>query len=324
MELLGVEGKEEVEALAILNKFSADHCQATRFDVSSVQRKDIWASLHATLVKSSSQQVKSAALDCCRLLSREKNGLNEAVTQEMVTTLLNLTGIESHNSAPADEKVAKYLVLYSIELSSNTSYRIELSSNILYRIELSSNTSSYIDIGLNHRQIFLGHCQTFQQLELLSQVALDAAKVLSNLLHQSPVVQTYCTTNGFLSKLLSRIKNHSTLGIVEHQIKVFDLRLVFLFTALCPDQRDIAKHNHDGVLALQQSIQTVLEGKATMDEPCLEVEESAVICETLKVIFNLTVNCKPEDESDLKMVAATVNRLLRITVKVGPEILVKA
>ena len=43
-----------------------------------------------------------------------------------------------------------------------------------------------------------------------------------------------------------------------------------------------------------------------------------------QVIFNLTVNCKPEDESDLKMVAATVNRLLRITVKVGPEILVKA
>ena len=42
-----------------------------------------------------------------------------------------------------------------------------------------------------------------------------------------------------------------------------------------------------------------------------------------QVIFNLTVNCKPEDESDLKMVAATVNRLLRITVKVGPEILDK-
>ena len=42
-----------------------------------------------------------------------------------------------------------------------------------------------------------------------------------------------------------------------------------------------------------------------------------------QVIFNLTVNCKPEDESDLRMVAATVNRLLRITVKVGPEILDK-
>ena len=29
MELLGVEGKEEVEALALLNKFSADHCQVS-------------------------------------------------------------------------------------------------------------------------------------------------------------------------------------------------------------------------------------------------------------------------------------------------------
>ena len=29
MELLGVEGKEEKEALAILTKFSADHCQVS-------------------------------------------------------------------------------------------------------------------------------------------------------------------------------------------------------------------------------------------------------------------------------------------------------
>ena len=29
-------------------------------------------------------KVKSAALDCCRLLSREKGGLNEAVTQVVV------------------------------------------------------------------------------------------------------------------------------------------------------------------------------------------------------------------------------------------------
>ena len=35
-------------------------------------------------------KVKSAALDCCRLLSREKNGLNEAVTQ---VEILNDTSI---------------------------------------------------------------------------------------------------------------------------------------------------------------------------------------------------------------------------------------
>ena len=78
MELMGVEGKEEKEALAILTKFSADHgqvsClkrkqraienkrafnefQATRFDASSVQRKNIWGGLHVILARSSAQQV---------------------------------------------------------------------------------------------------------------------------------------------------------------------------------------------------------------------------------------------------------------------------
>ena len=73
MELLGVEGKEEKEALAILTKFSADHCQvsflkqpqeielsifqATRFDASSAQRKNIWASLHIITGRSCPQQV---------------------------------------------------------------------------------------------------------------------------------------------------------------------------------------------------------------------------------------------------------------------------
>ena len=77
-----------------------------------------------------------------------------------------------------------------------------------------------------------------------------------------------------------------------------------------------------------------------MDEPCLESEECAVICEMLKVtdsyveklsfdenflyqvIFNLTVNCKSEDESDLAKVASTVNRLLRITIKVFENVIV--
>merc|ERR1719228_3153917 len=86
-------------------------------------------------------------------------------------------------------------------------------------------------------------------------VALEAAKVLSNLLHQSSVVQSYCSNNGFLSKILSKIQYHTTISIVNHQIKVFDFRLIFLFTALCPEQRDIAKHNHSGLEVLRDAIQ---------------------------------------------------------------------
>ena len=38
-------------------------------------------------------KVKSAALDCCRLLSREKGGLNEAVTQVSIWILAVLYNI---------------------------------------------------------------------------------------------------------------------------------------------------------------------------------------------------------------------------------------
>ena len=48
-----------------------------------------------------------------------KDSIRKQSSQEMVTTLLNLTGIESHNSAPADEKVAKYLLFHMIESSPN-------------------------------------------------------------------------------------------------------------------------------------------------------------------------------------------------------------
>ena len=41
------------------------------------------------------------------------------------------------------------------------------------------------------------------------------------------------------------------------------------------------------------------------------------------MIFNLTVNCKSEDESDLTKVAGTVNRLLRITIKVCESVMFK-
>ena len=37
------------------------------------------------------------------------------------------------------------------------------------------------------------------------------------------------------------MRSHAVLAISDHQIKVFDLRLLFLFTALCPEQRDLAR-----------------------------------------------------------------------------------
>ena len=37
-----------------------------------------------------------------------------------------------------------------------------------------------------------------------------------------------------------------------YECRMFDFRVLFLFTALCPEQRDLARHNHGAVPILLQ------------------------------------------------------------------------
>ena len=53
-------------------------------------------------------KVKSAALDCCRLLSREKGGLNEAVTQVVVMDM---------DFISMEDTLIVYAILYNILFS---------------------------------------------------------------------------------------------------------------------------------------------------------------------------------------------------------------
>lgn len=266
MELHGLEKRDVEDVSKILKKFNEDRSQAMRFDLTLNQRRGVWAGMLNILTDTQKAQAHSEALVCCRLLSRDKSGLNEAVTEDMVTALMQLSGLGSPAQLVKDEE--------------------------------GKETLSFHNDAKDEK------------------VSLEAAKVLSNLIHQSPVVQSYCSTNGFLSRILIKIQQHPGLGIQDHNIKVFDFRLLFLFTALCPEQRDIAKHNHDGVSILRESIEKgMLEQKAFQDDPSLDIQECAVVCEILKVIFNLTVNCKTEDTAELQRVAATINRLLRITIR---------
>jgi len=92
---------------------------------------------------------------------------------------------------------------------------------------------------------------------------------------------------------------------------MFDFRLMFLFTALCPEQREIAKYNHDGLTVLREALD-----KIVSVEECLVEEDCLVVCEILKVLFNLTLNSKSEDTKDLVLLAETLNKLLRLNFKV--------
>ena len=237
MELIGVDKKPDI--LSILVQFKDANAATRSFDVSLENKKKIWTDLFTVISSKSDCEVKFEGLNCARILSRDRNGLNEAITEEIIDQLL-----------------------------------------------------THGDIG--------------QQSSYGERVSLESLKVLSNLLQQSPVVQSLCTKNGFLSKLLSKISQYSDLS-EAYESKMFDMRLLFLFTALCPEQRDIAWHNHHGVDSLVRVLATALVSglqQTTVD----------VVCEALKVVFNLTVNSSQEDTAELVSVASVVKNIVRVRV----------
>jgi len=96
---------------------------------------------------------------------------------------------------------------------------------------------------------------------------LEAKKVLSNLVHQSSVLQTYAIQRGIVPATLRLVSEHHTAGgQADPESRRFDFRLLFLVTALCPDQRTVARSQHS---ALGMRGNTFLE--AILSDPIVEL-----------------------------------------------------
>ena len=140
---------------------------------------------------------------------------------------------------------------------------------------------------------------------LEERVNVESLKVLSNLMHNCGRVQSYCSSQGFLSKLLSKISSYSNSSVSE-EAKIYDCRLLFLLTALRPEQRVLARHNLRAVNILLDVIKSVL------CQSEVSPGEGVVVCEVLKVLFNISVNSTSEDTAELVTIASSLRDLIRM------------
>jgi hypothetical protein len=119
---------------------------------------------------------------------------------------------------------------------------------------------------LSRDKAHLSECVTDEQVGQLMQLSglaspdgrvedpaarLEAKKVLSNLVHQSTVLQTYAIQRGIVPAVLRLVAEHrcnvAPGGGDDPESRRFDFRLLFLVTALCPDQRTIARSQHSAL-----------------------------------------------------------------------------
>ncbi|RZB40261.1 synembryn-A [Asbolus verrucosus] len=145
-------------------------------------------------------------------------------------------------------------------------------------------------------------------------VAIEVQKSLCNLVFNSSVAAGMCCKNGILQLLTERVKTHAE-NSVPKEIKFFDVKLIFLLTALCCEVRSKVKDDMEGVTSLINLLDFILKEAAEQSLPnviSLDDQNVDLVCEILKALFNLTLNSYGiSDDKDEEQCAHLVN-VLRI------------
>ncbi|XP_078198036.1 chaperone Ric-8A isoform X8 [Callithrix jacchus] len=121
-------------------------------------------------------------------------------------------------------------------------------------------------------------------------VVLESLKCLCNLVLSSPVAQTLAAEARLVVKLTERVGLYR-VRTFPHDVQFFDLRLLFLLTALRTDVRQQLFQELKGVSLLTDTLELTLgvtpEGNPPKLLPSQETERAM---EILKVLFNITLD----------------------------------
>lgn len=133
--------------------------------------------------------------------------------------------------------------------------------------------------------------------------AIESCKLLCNLLFNSKTAQHLITEFPFMAPLMKRIEAHDRAD--PYDIKLFDLRLLFLVTALNPSSRVCIAQEHAGVktlvgkmIEMSETIEVSAAVFASLSlsmilesHHSLQGEKTVnLTCEVLKVLFNLYIS----------------------------------
>ncbi|KAF7285862.1 hypothetical protein GWI33_009539 [Rhynchophorus ferrugineus] len=128
----------------------------------------------------------------------------------------------------------------------------------------------------------------------------EGQKVLWNTLFNSKELVEKSVTNGIVEKLINRIKLYENFHVSD-TIKYYDIKLVFLLSALSIAVRTKIETDLDGLTVLISVLKVILkeaaEGIAQSHLPAvLDDKKADVASETLKALFNITLKISMEDQ----------------------------
>lgn len=135
-------------------------------------------------------------------------------------------------------------------------------------------------------------------------VVLESLKCLCNLVLSSPAAQVLAAEARLVVRLAERVGPYRQ-SCFPHDIQFFDLRLLFLLTALRADVRQQLFAELQGVLLLTKTLELTL-GAAPEESPPerLPPQETERAMEILKVLFNITFDSVTRDVDEVRLAGA--------------------
>jgi len=122
---------------------------------------------------------------------------------------------------------------------------------------------------------------------------LEAQKVIFNLIFNSSSFRSLCTEGDFLECLLTRMSLYKTdLARMNHAVKSFDTRMLFLLTARCERARTKGRVELGGVELLIDVISQLMQPEGAMfgGSSTLSESDCDLCLEILKSLYTLTMD----------------------------------
>ncbi|GAB1599907.1 synembryn-A-like [Argonauta hians] len=146
-----------------------------------------------------------------------------------------------------------------------------------------------------------------------TEVIVEAQKCLCNIIYNSKKAQHICSMNGCIEGVIQRMKTYKDANL-KHDIKYFDMRLLFLLSALVPETRQKIHFELHGFSYLMEIIDLLL-SDAEDRHSGLTDQEADLCCEVLKILFNLTMSLKmksldEEEDGHLLRLISVLRELL--------------
>ncbi|CAF0773314.1 unnamed protein product [Rotaria sp. Silwood1] len=156
------------------------------------------------------------------------------------------------------------------------------------------------------------------------QNVIEAEKCMSNLIYMSPAVQKFYSVSGVADAITQRIKE-TTATKLDNGIRFFDMRMLFLLTALNADIRQRVREKFHGLSYLFEIINQIMlsrsEPVAAADSGItLSNDDIDYLIEILKTLYNLTVDLpnlthsyaiqEEEEEAHLMRLVSILRELL--------------